>query len=519
MTTVYQGVVDLQPFNKSPGTGVVLANRRMDVNRAEIDVQRIMDQIDRSLPAHVVEAMLAQRGVTPGDGRSAVWAMSTSPSTPWLPAGSGETSPVRYLQGDVGKRYYLAFRRKFQKAPGYLVRTGNFHIIPGYMGWNSEYAHSPTAIDWIAGKDSKGVQHTHPFLQFSAEGGGYYDPLIDFMRDTIKDSFTYDVYDVLQTLDIAIELELAHDQSGWLAAYVNGEVWIPGHHLPTCYAGTTVKSQHGSMLDYAQTLGQTGLGLWDGGYEAAGVVDAETAEQFLLSMTQIGESPEECHADVPHQVGSWATVAAKAGAIASSIIRGPDLDVKDFIYPASWKLTPTPVPTPPPAAYTVTDTLPANTSTVPLHGVVTWQATPSDVARTAKVEFFIDAVLQMGRPETTAPYGCTNIAGANSDLGQFDTTKLSDGLHAFETRATTTDGVVASSKTTVVVKNAVAPPPPPVVDVPAAILDSTQALIHLRNSAGYKAAKQANPNPASFAKTEVGQAEALIVKTLKALGG
>ncbi len=74
-----------------------------------------------------------------------------------------------------------------------------------------------------------------------------------------------------------------------------------------------------------------------------------------------------------------------------------------------------------------------------LGGTFTWLAVPSDVARTAKVEFLVDGVLQMGRPETTSPYGCTNIDGANSDDGKFDTTKLTDGAHQFVTRATSND--------------------------------------------------------------------------------
>jgi hypothetical protein len=114
---------------------------------------------------------------------------------------------------------------------------------------------------------------------------------------------------------------------------------------------------------------------------------------------------------------------------------------------SAWLQTaPTPPPPPPPGEYTVSQNVVGGGGAV--SGTYGWQATPSDVAATAKVEFLVDGVLKLTDP--ASPY-----------QHSLDTTTLSDGDHTWTVKAYATDGRFAQDDETVTVDNGTVEPPPP----------------------------------------------------------
>lgn len=164
-------------------------------------------------------------------------------------------------------------------------------------------------------------------------------------------------------------------------------------------------------------------------------------------------------------------VAAEWGALSVDTTRGlvnghlppfDTVDSEDWEWPTELlSASPpvqVPIPTPLPVTYLVSQTV-VDGKTV--SGQVRWMAVTSDDARTSQVQFFVDGVDSMGRPEKTAPYGCTNVPGGDSDQGVFDTMKLSNGPHVFRATATRDDGLTVTATSTVVVNNPIAPVPAP----------------------------------------------------------
>ncbi len=242
------------------------------------------------------------------------------------------------------------------------------------------------------------------------------------------------------------------ENTGWFDFYVNGALFASS------------KTDHPAGISTIYT-GLPNVEAWLGTYYPTrpddGPENIGKTGHIQVALTRHGNDPASALADVPQlYVDPQGKIGWGALQLDLSVVT--ELPARD---PASWVLpaalfssSPPPVVVP----YTVTDTLPTTAQ-----GTITWIATPSDVARTAKLEFFVDGALQMGRAETTSPYGCSNIASSNSDLGQFDTTLIADGARSFVTRATATDGTVVSKTTSVLVDNAVVVvPPPPVVTPP-----------------------------------------------------
>lgn len=239
--------------------------------------------------------------------------------------------------------------------------------------------------------------------------------------------------------------------------------------------------------------------------------------------------------------------------------------------------TPAPVPTPTPTPVPVPVPLPAVTVAqtiadgATLKGIVKWQATTSDDSRVASVDFLEDGAVK--HVEISAPYG--NGEPPDTDGGQYDTRKhLGDGPHKLSVKAHLADGTTVSSPVAnATVENTIVTPPPPPPPPPAdpcadvkrelatvtadylsykkmaqelnvtlAVAQATvealteglasattamglsrtdcrAALIELRVSAGYKAAKRDNPKPGSFAATHLGKCEAALQAAFVKLGG
>ncbi len=94
------------------------------------------------------------------------------------------------------------------------------------------------------------------------------------------------------------------------------------------------------------------------------------------------------------------------------------------------------------STYTVTQSIAGGQT---LSGNVSWTATPSDVANTTKVEFYIDGVLKW--TELTTPYVY------NGDGNALDTTTLTNASHTFMAKAYKNDGTSTNTSANATVNN------------------------------------------------------------------
>jgi hypothetical protein len=192
----------------------------------------------------------------------------------------------------------------------------------------------------------------------------------------------------------------------------------------------------------------------------------------------------EARALVPTVQGEWGALSKDMtqGLVNGHLPPYTTVDSEDWKWPSELigATAPPVVPISPPE-YTVTQTVKTNTNPdFRFKGVFRWFENTSHDVWTARVEFFDNGVNVMGRPETTLPFGCTNVPGAASDQGEFDTTLIEDGLHLMQARATHKDGRYHSVTASIIVENNPAPvPPEPTVDVEGAIVDLNSALVKL----------------------------------------
>lgn len=418
----------------------------------------------------------------------------------------------------LGAKRYRIYH--FQWMPGSAQPRNWWAAVNDHVSGSNPAANgvavSPVQNDWAAyGAGVVGIL-TH--------GGGTYDAAIDQYHDVIKTAendpvhFHHVPWQVGPLYSVFLETTYDPDPAvgyvrAWLTQKEQGLVKL----LADGHASTFYNEDPGPLDQY---LG----GYCKGGpAESAQANNDQATFQFKLWLPQESDVGwADCMA-APSLTLDHARGALKKAVF--TCVPCESLQLADVLIPPEvLGGAPAPTPTPTPPSYAVTQVLTAagvDVADGSLHaGDLTWMATVNDQesgAVTSAVSFYVDGVKQMGRDETTAPYGCTNVPGADSDLGRFDTTLIPDGGHYFSVTATSTDGrKVTGGGIHVRVQNQ---PPSPVVDVAGALTAAQAALTHLRASNGYKNAKKANPKPASFAATEVGQCETQLLAAIKKLGG
>ncbi len=196
------------------------------------------------------------------DGRSFSWLVGVSPTTPWVPPESGETSPARFIQSNIGEDWWFDFYLKVDQLD-FQSRYFNFHTIGGYPEWFCGGATSPVAMDIYAigdldgGTDGTNNRHTHAkrIFQFQVWGGGTWNSADQCFHDIPKRYYQYEI-DLHTWYYVRGHVNPAANSSGYLNVDINGVNWF-NHSGPVHWPAVP-----------GLVGGRSGFDLFEGLYEA-----------------------------------------------------------------------------------------------------------------------------------------------------------------------------------------------------------------------------------------------------------
>lgn len=257
-----------------------------------------------------------QNGTQGGsDGRSYSFEVGRSSNRPWNGPGLDQQMYGNLVQTDDPARPTWVFRKAIMvpsQTFNYTdaIRVWNMgHQTGGGVGYNSGSATSQLALDIyspqgnnqvngvVVNGDSNGVHHTVPYFQRSLNGGGNYDPAIDWYRNTTKHYEVYEFsFDTWYYFEVAAQIY--SDGSGFWTEKVNGVTWINHYVGPLHLPGV-------STSFYPNNAGQTGWETIEGAYEATVTSNQKefivyhTMEQAGSSVVSEAAARTACIADAP----------------------------------------------------------------------------------------------------------------------------------------------------------------------------------------------------------------------------
>lgn len=211
------------------------------------------------------------------DGRSFAWAVGVSPTTPFIPPQSGETTAARFIQSNVGQDWWFDFYLNVLEL-GYFSRMFNFHTIAGYPEWFCGGATSPVAMDLLpigeldAGTDgTNGKQtHTRPCYQFQVWGGGTWNPSDQCFHGIPKAYYQHEI-NIGDWHYVRGHINPQADATGYLTVWIDGTLWFDKQNWPIHWP--VVPGLVGN---------NSGMDLFEGLYEAVDVPSAGSPRNATL---------------------------------------------------------------------------------------------------------------------------------------------------------------------------------------------------------------------------------------------
>lgn len=280
------------------------------------------------------------------DARSYSWLQGRSSNRGWHGPGLDQQMYGNLIQTDDPARPTWVMRKAIMVPSQTFDYDGNIrvwnqgHQTGGGVGYLSGSATSQLALDVYSATsrnqlsdgsvvvgDSNGLHHTKQYFQRTLNGGGTYDPAIDWYRGTTKHYVPYE-FDFDTWYFFEVTAQIYSDGSGFWTEKVNGVTWINNYVGPLHLPGV-------STAYYPNNGGLTGFETLEGAYEASSFQGGEKEVIIYHTMGQYGSSAVSeaaartaCIADAPVITAGDSSRVVSGGTSAQSFsqITGSTID-------------------------------------------------------------------------------------------------------------------------------------------------------------------------------------------------